>query len=201
VLTTHVFEKFRANTLGEEEISYLWKHSLAVANFARHIAEFEKADRQLVEDCFTAGLLHDAGKLILASAMENKYHQVLEVVRKDGQKLIPAETDMLGCSHAEIAAYLLGLWGLPEPVIDAVGWHHAPCGSIQTGFSATVAIHVATVLHEQLHPFWMQDGLSLDLEYLNENGLAGREQMWNNLVNELAAQHTTPNRSCAEAQP
>lgn len=184
VLTTHVFDKFSTHTLGEPEISYLWKHSLAVASFAKHIAESEKADRQLVDDCFTAGLLHDAGKLILASAMESKYQQVLEAVRKDAKKLIPAEIDTLGCNHAEIAAYLLGLWGLPETVIDGVAWHHAPSGSVQTGFSTVVATHVATVFHELRSPFWMQDAISLDAEYLSKNGLSGHEHIWRKLIEE-----------------
>ena len=187
VLSTHVFTKFRTHTLEEPEISYLWKHSLAVASFAKHIAAAEKADRQLTDDCFTAGLLHDAGKLILASAMENKYNEVLEAVRKDGQKLIPAEMQILGCSHSEIAAYLLGLWGLPDAVIDGVAWHHAPSGSIQTGFSPALATHVATIFHEQQSPFWMQDGIPLDVEYLNRNGLAEREQVWRKGLDELAS--------------
>ena len=187
VLTTHVFDKFRTHTLGEPEISYLWKHSLAVAGFAKHIAESEKADRQLVDDCFTAGLLHDAGKLILASAMENKYQQVLDGIRKSNKKLIAAEIEILGCSHAEIAAYLLGLWGLPEAVIDGVAWHHAPSRSVQTGFSTALATHAASVFHELQSPFWMQDDISLDVGYLNKNGLAGREQIWRRLVDELAS--------------
>jgi len=186
VLTTHVFDKFRGHTLGDAEISYLWKHSVAVANFAKHIATSETADRQLVDDCFAAGLLHDAGKLILASAMENTYHRVLEAIRKGGQKLIPAEAEILGCNHAEVAAYLLGLWGLPEAVIDGVAWHHAPSGSVQTGFSTALVTHVATVFHEQKLPFWMQDNISLDVEYLNKNGLAGREHAWHKLVEESA---------------
>jgi putative nucleotidyltransferase with HDIG domain len=186
VLTTHVFEKFHTHILGEAEISYLWKHSLAVANFAKHIATSENADRQLIDDCFTAGLLHDAGKLILSSAMEDKYQHVLDAIRKGGQKLIPAETEILGCNHAEVAAYLLGLWGIPEAVIDGVAWHHAPSGSVQTGFSAALATHVATIFHEQQLRFWMQDDISLDVEYLNKNGLAGREPIWQKLVEELA---------------
>jgi HD-like signal output (HDOD) protein len=187
ILTTHVFDKFHTHTLGEAEINYLWKQSLAVAGLAKRIAASEKADRQVIDDCFAAGLLHDAGKLILASAMEDKYRLVLDAVRKNGQKLISAEEEILGCNHAEVAAYLLGLWGLPETVIDGVAWHHAPSGSMQTGFSTVMATHVASIFHEQRFPFWMQDNISLDLECLNKNGLAGREQEWSKLEDELVS--------------
>ena len=187
VLNTHIFHKFQASTLGETEVSYLWKHSLAVAGFAKHIAESEKVNRQLVDDCFTAGLLHDSGKLILASALGDKYDEVLHTVRTNGKQLITAEMEILACSHAEIAAYLLGLWGLPEGVIDGVAWHHAPAQSGQTGFSAALAAHVATVFHEQQSPFWMQDGISLDVEFLKRNGLAEREQVWRKGMYELAS--------------
>lgn len=200
VLSTHVFEKFRTQTLNEAEISYLWDHSMAVASFGKHIAKNEKADRQLVDDCFTAGLLHDAGKLILATAMEKKYQEVLDAVRKGGRNLIAAETEILGCSHAEIAAYLLGLWGLPEAVIDGVAWHNAPSGSIQTGLSSALVTHVATVLHESQVPFWMRDNIALDVEYLNKNGFAGRDEIWRKLVDELAASKAAAGNSGGTAQ-
>ena len=185
VLSTHVFDKFRGNTLGEAEIAYLWEHSLAAASFAKHIADSENADRQMVDDCFTAGLLHDSGKLILASAMGSKYQDVLQAVRQNEKKLIAAEVEILGCSHAEVAAYLLGLWGLPETVIDGVASHHDPSASVQSGFSTVIATHVASVIHEEQSPFWMQDGVPLDLEYLQRNGCAGRDQAWRKVVEEL----------------
>jgi HD-like signal output (HDOD) protein len=153
LLETHVLEKFRSDILGQPEITYLWKHSFAVARFAKGIAAFEKADRQMIDDCFTAGLLHDSGKLILSSAMGNKYKTVLDLVRKDARTLIDAEAEVLGCNHAEVAAYLLGLWGLPESVIEGVAQHHDPMGSDQTGFSTGLATHAAVFFMSSRHLF------------------------------------------------
>lgn len=184
VLSTHVFDKFHSNSLGEPEVSYLWKHSLAVAGYAKQIAVSEKADRSVVDDCFTAGLLHDAGKLILASAMEKKYGEVLDAVRRSGKKLIEGEKEILGCTHAEIAGYLLGLWGLPEGVIDGVAWHHDPAGSVQTGFSTVIAAHVAAVVHEEEAAFWMRDGIAIDAECLRKKGCDGRESIWRKVIEE-----------------
>jgi len=185
VLSTHVFDRFRSELVGEAETSYLWTHSLVAASFAKHIAAFEKASRRTIEDCFTAGLLHDAGKLILSFSMNSKYARVLEVVRKQGCGLLEAEREVLGCNHAEVAAYLLGSWGLPEAVVEGVAWHHDPSGSPQKGFSTAIAAHAASCLHEEQAPFWMCDRAPLDLPYLNQNGLAGHEESWRKLVAEL----------------
>jgi HD-like signal output (HDOD) protein len=185
VLSTHVFNKFRTDILGQPEVAYLWAHSFGVASFAKHIAAFEKADRQMVDDCFTAGLLHDSGKLVLSSIMAHKYQNVFKIVKQDGRALLDAEMEVLGCNHAEVAAYLLGLWGLPEAVIEGVARHHDPAGSVQTGFSTAIATHAATFFHEQQAPFWMMDGTTLNLEYLEKSGFAGREEAWRKIAQEL----------------
>lgn len=182
VISTHVFDKFRAETFGRPETTYLWKHSFAVASCAKRMAALEGADRQTLDDCFTSGLLHDSGKLILASAMAEKYREVLKLVREEGTGLIAAERERFGCSHAEVAAYLLGLWGLPESVVEGVAWHHDPSGSTQTGFSTVIATHVASIYHEQHVAFWMRDQTPLDVEFLNQAGYAVRDEAWKHLL-------------------
>lgn len=186
VLSTHVFNRFRTEILGEAETSYLWTHSMASASFAKHIAESEKVSRRMVDDCFTAGLLHDSGKLILASVLSDKYARVLALVRRRDRSLLAAEAEVLGCNHAEIAAYLLGSWGLPEAVVEGVAWHHQPGGNPTKGFSPAVAAHAASCLHEEQNPFWMSDREPLDLKFLEENGMSDRDQSWRALVRNLA---------------
>ena len=182
VLSTHVFEKFRSNSLGEAEMSYLWKHSLVVASYAKKIAALEKVDRQTMDACFTAGLLHDSGKLVLSSALSNRYNEVLALVRKGGCNLFAAEKQILGCSHAEVAAYLLGLWGLPPAVIEGVAWHHEPLRTSYEGFSTVITTHVASVYHEQKDPFWMHDRTPLDTAALERCGCLKREEAWRTVL-------------------
>jgi HD-like signal output (HDOD) protein len=184
VLSTHVFDKFQTEILGEPETSYLWKHSFSVAKFAKSIATFERTDRQTIDDCFTSGLLHDSGKLILSSAMGKQYGGVLELVKRTGRRLVDAEKEVLGYSHAEVAAYLLGLWGLPEGVIEGVAQHHNPLVCDEKGFNPVVGTHVAVFLHEEQTPFWLQDGTTLNREYLAKQGYEGREEIWRKVVQE-----------------
>jgi len=178
VLSTHVFEKFRSSSLGEAEMSYLWKHSLVVASFAKKIAALENADRQTMDACFTSGLLHDSGKLILSSALRQRYNTVLALVREGGYTLFAAEKQVLGCSHAEVAAYLLGLWGLPQAVVEGVAWHHEPSRTRCNSFSTVIATHVASIYHEQKDAFWMQDHTSIDTAALERCGCVEREEVW-----------------------
>lgn len=182
VLSTHLFEKFPTACLSEEEMGYLWKQSFAVASFAKRIAGSEKQDRQMVDDCFTAGLLHDCGKLILAANMVEKYQQVLQSVRQNQKGVVEAEIEIFGCTHAEVAAFLLGLWGLPENVVEGVAWHHDPSKSPHPGFSTALATHVATVLYGEQSSFWMPDGTVLNSQFLSQNGYGGREETWRNMI-------------------
>lgn len=183
-LSTHVFSKFQSSLLDQADMEHLWKHSLVTAGIAKNIALHEKADKHLVDECFTAGLLHDVGKLVLASSMVDKYREVLTLVRTTQTTLVDAELKVLGCSHAEVAAYLLSLWGLPGNVIEGVAWHHFPSGSIQTGFSTVAATHAASTYDEMQNSHWMADGTSLDADYLRKMGCEQKEQEWRSLQEE-----------------
>ncbi len=182
VLSTHVFSKFKTNLLSEADVQYLWRHSMHTASAAKMLATFEHQDRQITDQCFTAGLLHDIGKLILASALNEKYREVLELARNSNIGLQTAEMNVLGCGHAEVAAYLLGLWGLPSGVIEAVAWHQRPDRGNSQGFSAALATHFASNFIEERSPYWLQDGSSLDQEYLEKCGYAEKREQWMQLL-------------------
>lgn len=101
-----------------------------------------------------AALLHDIGSLFLASTMPEKFCSVLSRVEQSGCKRFEAEQELLGTSHAEIGAYLLGLWGIPSLAVEAIAYHHHPTLIPHSGLDATVAVYVADLLvHElQAHP-------------------------------------------------
>ena len=126
----------------------------------------KKPRSTLEEESFTDGLLHDAGKLILASTLGEQYPKVLEYMEQADIGLYAAERELLGCSHAQVGAYLFGLWGLPSTIVEAVAWHHDPAGSLSAKFSPLAAVHVASAYHDgksdrgcgtesrSMPPFW-----------------------------------------------
>lgn len=157
-----------------------------MAGYAKQIALMELPAQHVVDDCFTAGLLQNVGKLVLASAVRVKYADVLQLVRVNGQSLGTAETEVLGCTHTEVGAYLLGLWGLPDSIIEGVAFHHAPADSFQEGFSPVAAAHVANLYHRRQNPTWFQDTTKLDVEYLRKIGCAEKEVKWRAVAGETA---------------
>jgi HD-like signal output (HDOD) protein len=115
------------------------------------------------ESTVVAALLHDVGSLVLGSAMPDVYCSSRAMAAERGCPVYEAEEELLGTSHAEIGAYLLGLWGLPNIAVEAIAHHHRPDRIPHSGFDCTVAVYVANVLDDELeaHP---QDETGLKIE-------------------------------------
>ena len=101
-----------------------WAESFVTGVIARRIAgDWFEADRQ---EAFTAGLLAGIGRLALAHAVPEEYGRVIETARREGVPLTEAERQLLRLGHAEFGAKLLQEWGLPEPLVRAVGLQDTP---------------------------------------------------------------------------
>ena len=86
---------------------------------------------------------------------------------------------MLGTTHAEIGAYLLGLWGLLDPIVEAVVFHHRPSACPNQTFSPLTAVHVANALMSEANTMDpAETSLPIDLEYLAALGLSDRLTVW-----------------------
>jgi len=102
----------------------LWHHSIATAICAEQLAiALGLTD---LEEAFTAGLLHDVGKVVLGTFVEIDDRPIKELGDLDNLSFNEAEQMVLGIDHAEVAAELLKAWNLPEEVVAAARWHHQP---------------------------------------------------------------------------
>lgn len=134
------------------------RHAQLVAEIARRLAP-----TALEDEAFTAGLLHDIGRLILLPPTEDA----------------PAGADDTPCdlSHVEIGAALLGYWGLPYPIVEAVAYHPHPL-SVGPGLTGAGILHAANALAHRLHGEDPRTSGALDPLWLATAGGAARWAAW-----------------------
>ena len=179
ILSAQVFGHFHLQHTPSFSLHDLWHHSMAIAACTKRIAQSENCQRPLMNAMFMAGLLHDVGKLVLAANLPQQYEEALQRMQTEGLADWQVEQAVLGTSHAEVGAYLLGLWGLPEPIVEALAFHHSPSACTDRSLSPLTTVHVANGL---LHTSGMQDmtaaGAWLDHAYVTQVGLVDRLPIW-----------------------
>lgn len=176
-LGLHLFSVAWLPRAAAAPLEKVWHHSLRVAYGARCIVRLETGDEKLMEEAFTAGLLHDVGKIVLAQDPKHNYARLLDSPPDPQHPLIESEEAVFHATHAEAGAYLLDLWGLPHALVEAVAFHHEPRKSSEKCFGALTAVHAANVLQQSTANSGAGDD-SMDHDYLEELGLAHRVKAW-----------------------
>lgn len=181
VLSAQVYGSFSTSRVKGFSPEGLWTHLMKCGELARTILRREGGPFAETEEAYTAGLLHDIGKLMLADSLPNEYAQVLALAAKEHISQSEAEMQVLGATHAGLAAYLLGLWGLPASVVEAVAFHHTPEKSDLKKINALAAVHAADA-------WCSHDGMaSLNREYLAQIGAADHLDTWLEAVGEMTS--------------
>jgi HD-like signal output (HDOD) protein len=156
----------------------LQAHALLTGSIAYELFD----DRRRKEDAFLAALLHDIGVLVLANEMPTKMATVIAAMRAEGLPMHAAEARLGWVTHAEIGAFLLGLWGLPYPIVEAVANHHAPERVPQREFDILAAVHVANQLANEVGGMTMAraegEREGDPIEYLTGLGVADKLPQW-----------------------
>jgi HD-like signal output (HDOD) protein len=152
------------------------EHSLLTSKVVRRIVTNPRQSR----NAFTAVLLHDIGDLILAVCNPENFRKVLLACKKTGRPQYEVEAELLGVTHAEVGAYLLGLWGLPHPIVEAVAYHHNPSAALERTFDIPTAVSLANGLVEEItenRPFPFE-------AHLQSLGVAGHLDRWRAIAKE-----------------
>lgn len=160
-------------------IDNVWRHSTNVARTARVMALLESNSVEQSATAYTAGLMHDLGKVILAANFDDQYNGAHTLARKRQIPLWEVEKDIFGATHGEIGAYLLALWGMSEEVVKVAAMHHEPLRSGDKEFTPLTAVHVANAL--EYEGSQENEGLPapvIDGAYLQTIGMADRIDLW-----------------------
>ena len=179
VLMTHVFNSFEKRKLPQAfSLDSLWKHNMAVGAIVREMARELELPAHETDHAYIAALLHDCGKLIFAANLTNRFCEALEIKETLQIPLYLAEKQVMEANHAEVGAYLLGLWGMPDPVIEAVAYHHDPSRSLNRKMDAVAVVCLANLMAHDLEEERGDDLPQAEAEALAAHGLAGQWSKW-----------------------
>jgi HD-like signal output (HDOD) protein len=117
----------------------LQSRSLRKAHFARSLLK----DSRHADEAFTAALLLDVGQAVLALCSPEMFAEVVQIARESRRPWHEVEKEAFGVAHPEVGAYLLGLWGLPLELIEAVAFHHTPSNVKHSQTAMLAAVHIA----------------------------------------------------------
>lgn len=179
VLSIQIFSQFDGKGVPPDFMERLWEHNMQVGTLAKVVGKSEKMDRMVVDHAFMSGILHDAGKLMLAANFPERYREVLDLMAAEGLPSWRAEGRVLGFTHQEAGAYLMGLWGLPGPIVEAIAFHHRPNELEGEAFTPLTAVHIANAAANAEYMNGADSASSEpDMDYLSKLNLTERLPEW-----------------------
>jgi putative nucleotidyltransferase with HDIG domain len=177
VLGIQVFSAYKNNPAKKAPSPGLWEHSLRTAVNARRIAYSRHLPLECCEQAFLAGLLHDVGKLVLVANAKEEYDAVLDLAARYRIPEIEAEKRRFGATHADIGAYLLTLWGIPDTVVKSVEHHHSLETFTGENPFPLIALHAA----QHLDPLESRIDL-INRKFLEKAGYDSEIETWKQLL-------------------
>jgi len=181
---TEIFSVFNSDISNKANTINIYEHSLRVGNLVRELAKAEGLPAHSLEDAVAAGLLHDIGKLVLAWKSSAKFAKYNSMMKQEQLSCCEAENLVFGTTHAEVGAYLLGLWGLPEIVVEVLAFHHTPSLSGGSVISPLTVVHFANAYDYMNDKTTLES--NLDMEYLSNPAFVDKIPYWKSICDEAS---------------
>jgi putative nucleotidyltransferase with HDIG domain len=151
IFITQIFTSLQGDGPISDCLEGLWRHSLNVSSYSRKMAQMLQLSTYEEDSAFKSGLFHDIGKIILLTRLPEVFIECIHMSEMDGIPLFEAEFRIMGASHAEVGAYLLGLWGFSNPVLEAVLFHHRIAESGCRERNGVPIVHIANILEHRVN--------------------------------------------------
>lgn len=164
----------------------LQRHAILSARIAARLFE----DRRRSGEAFMAALLHDVGRILLADGLPDRQNRQTAASNVRQMRTPAQNGGSEGPTPAQVGAYLLGLWGLPESVVEAVGRRRCAVSAGADGFDLSAAVHLADLLAHEYgppHACCAADPSPLDDAYVETLGVTARLPSWRTMARETAA--------------
>jgi HD-like signal output (HDOD) protein len=179
-------EVFHVSPIRRFSFEDLHTHSQLAAKIAGRIP----APPHVRDAAIVAALLHDMGKLVLAVRSPKHFERAVQGAIEENLPLYQVEQQLIGVSHAEVGAYLLGIWGLPTPVVEAVAHHHYPDRIPHDALDAVGVVHITNYLAHE-HPVRPPIAGAMphqppDPAYLESVDASGSMEEWSEMAESVA---------------
>ncbi len=124
----------------------LWVHSKLTAELAERLVHAETDDAEVLAASVQAALLHDIGRLVIAAVLPQSAGIIESLLSDPARDRLQAEHAVLGATHAQIGAWLMTIWGLPDATVAPARWHHDMAAVAERADPVTTAIAAANAL-------------------------------------------------------
>lgn len=181
VLLGGVFDQFKGDSHLLGMLETLSERSMQLGLLSKSIAKSMGLTPEEQELAFCAGLVGHLGTLLLVSNWPGKFNEAVELINIDDKPLNRAEQDTFGATHGMLGAYLLGLWGFNDSIVEAVAFHHCPSDCNNSSLSVLTAMHMAQHILRTKRCSELEGSNSdhsLDLDYVTKTGINPDPNYW-----------------------
>jgi len=180
VVSAELLRAFQPSALFGFSLPEFELHSSMAAQIAARLPICE----ELAPVTQVAALLHDTGKLVLATLLRDRFELALRTAFENQVPLHTVEDEVIGTNHAQVGAYLLKLWGMPEPIVAAARGHHQPMNEshAEPSFDIVGVTHVADALAHELSNDIQRHTIVIDANYIQAAHVADQLPVWREIA-------------------
>lgn len=172
VFAAGVFGQFDDPKIPGYSIESIYNNSMTVAARARLIAQVFDNVQINPENILMAGMMHDVGKLMMLGHFQQELTESIKLAKAKSTNLYLAQKEIMGVTDAEIGAYLLSLWAIPDQILEAVAFRYTPSQIKSPSVNTLTAVHLAyAITYDETNNIRKDEQSAIDFDYIGQIGM------------------------------